>query len=117
MLENLNNYNMFAPIAQNKQVIIKTEEITFATWESYYIGLLNILKDGIELPEVHSTMITLIFPTKEKIRISIPDLYLNLILWYPLVSLNYTIEAKYLFIKKYVTARDIKKYIEIHKRA
>ena len=112
MLENLNNYYVFAPLAQKKQVTIKTEEITFATWESYYTGLLNILKDGIELPEVHSTMIILIFPTNDKIRISIPDLYLNLILWYPLVSLNYTIEPKYLFIKKYVTAKDIKKYMD-----
>lgn len=114
MLENLNNYYMYYPIAKHEKMIIHTEEIDFTNWQEYYDGLLNIMKDGIELPEVHQCMITLIFPTKEDIDISIPDLFINLILWYPLVALKKTIEPQHLFLQDTFTNKDIKTYIDFH---
>ena len=114
MLENLQNYYMYAPIARQQKLVIHTNQINFKNWKEYYDGLVNIMKDGIELEYVHSTMITLVFPTGEDIDISIPDLFINLILWYPIVSLNMTICPQHLMIKSTFTAKDIKEYMDTH---
>lgn len=114
MLENVRNYFVYEPIAYNKKVVIHTQEITLTNWQEYYNGLLSILKDGIELPAVHSCMITLVFPTGEDVDISIPDLFINLILWYPVVRLNKTIGPQHLLIKDTFTSKDIKDYMDFH---
>lgn len=114
MLENLNNYYIYTPIAQNKKLTIHIKDITFDTWSNYYHGIINIMKDGIELEEVHKCMITLVFDTGEDVDISIPDLFINLILWYPIVALDMKLAPQHLFIKDTLTAKDIKKYVDKH---
>ena len=90
MLENLRNYFMYAPIAQNEQVTIDVSNLTIQDWHFHYNGLLNLMKDGVETPQVQKSMIALSFdsPLVPHMRISIPDLYLNIILWHPLVALG-----------------------------
>ena len=114
MLENISNYFMYAPIAENKPMSIKTGEITAENWDSYYYGLLNIMKDGIETDQVQKCMIDIVFPTKDKIQLNIPHLFLNMILWYPVVALKHTIGPEHLFFSDTFTAGDVKKYIDKH---
>ena len=114
MLENLNNYFIYAPIAKNQKVTIKVNDVTFDDWSNYYHGLINIMKDGIELEEVHRCMIGLEFDTGESVDISIPDLFINLILWYPIVALNMKLGPQHLLIKETLTAKDIKKFVDKH---
>ena len=61
MLENLRNYFMYAPIAQNKPVTVDVSNLTLSDWHAHYNGLLNIMKDGIELDQVQKCMVTLKF--------------------------------------------------------
>ena len=103
MLQNIQNYYMYAPLANHQKVVIYTANITLENWYEYYNGLLNVMKDSIELEEIHRTMIQLIFPTQESIDISIPDLFINLILWFPIVSLKETIGPQHLLIKETFT--------------
>lgn len=112
MLENLNNYFMYAPIAHNQKVQIKTQMIDMSNWHDHYFGLLNIMKDGIELEEVHKAFITVIFPTNEFVDVSIPDMYLNIIMWYPLIALGKIVSPQHLFIKDTVTKDDVKDYMD-----
>lgn len=114
MLENVNNYYIYSPIAYNKHVTIHTSDISFNNWREYYDGLVNLMKDGIELDELHKTMITLIFPSGEDIDISIPDLFINLILWYPIVRLGFVVSPQHLMIKDTFTKSDIKNYMDFH---
>lgn len=114
MLENVNNYYMYAPIASKQSVVIFTKNINLGNWEEHYKGLINIMKDGIELEEVHQAMITLMFPTGEDVEISIPDLFIDMILWYPIVALDTKIGPQHLFIKDTLTAKDIKKFVDKH---
>jgi hypothetical protein len=114
MLENLSNYYMFAPIAQNQAVTILTQDITLGNWRTYYDGILNVMKDGIELPQVHKAFVSLIFPTREGIDISLPDLYVNLVLWYPIIAINKKIGPQHLMIKDTLTADDVKNYMDKH---
>ena len=105
---------MYTPIAHNQKMVIQTGQITLGNWYEYYTGILNIMKDGIELEEIHRTMITLVFPTGEDVDISIPDLFINLILWFPVVSLGNTVGAQHLFFQDSITKNDIKDYMDFH---
>lgn len=114
MLENLRNYFMYAPIAQNEQVTIDVSNLTIQDWQFHYNGLLNIMKDGVETPQVQKSMITLTFesPIVSHMRISIPDMYLNVILWHPLVALGVQLQPYHVLIKDTITADDIKDYVD-----
>lgn len=114
MLSNIQNYYMYAPIAQGRDMLLNTGLINLGNWREYYDGLLNIMKDGIELEEVHRAMITLIFPTGENVEVSIPDLFINIILWYPVVALGETVGPQHLLIKDTFTAKDLKNYMDFH---
>ena len=112
MLENIDNYFMYAPLARNEKVSVNTSDINIGNWNSYYHGILNIMKDGIELKSVHEAMIGLVFPTQESVDISIPDLFINLILWYPLTAVGTPIGPQHLVVEETFTTKDIKKFMD-----
>ena len=114
MLENLKNYFMYAPIAQNKPVTVDVSNLTLSDWHAHYNGLLNIMKDGIELDQVQKCMVTLKFDSKKipTMRITVPDLYFNVILWHPLVALGDKLQPYHVLIKETITADDVKDYVD-----
>lgn len=114
MLENVQNYYMFAPIAYGQKMVINVRDINLNNWYEYFNGLVNILKDGIELDEVHRVMVTLVYENEEPIDISLPDLYINLILWYAVLRVNMKIGPQHLVIKPTFTGDDIKEFIDTH---
>ena len=52
MLNNYQNYYMFADLVRTGKFYLRTSDITSSNWQEYYDGILNILKDNIETEEI-----------------------------------------------------------------
>lgn len=118
MLENLSNYRAFSKLVQTGSMTVDTSEIDIYNWDDYYVGLLNILKDGIETDFVQTVKIDVIFRSPNgmqiKCKLAIVDLYFNLILWYMIVRAGDKIEARHLVFEKNFTKSTIKRFIDTH---
>ena len=57
MLENFNNYGPYEQLVKTGKIVINTDEINIDNWNNHFNGILNILRDGIELEEVQSMFI------------------------------------------------------------
>lgn len=106
------NYYAFAPLANGQQPVINTQDIDISSWDYYYEGMLNVLKDGIELPEVRNCFTRINFPTGESVELAFPELFVNMILWYSIVSLEKPIMPQYLWFGKTFTGNDVKNFID-----
>lgn len=115
-LKHPENYGPFAglmePFVETVGFRISTADITMETWESYYQGLLNVFKDGIELEDIHNSLVTIIFADEIELDLSLFDLLLNLIMWYVLVVTSTPIQAKHVFFAEEITQNTIKDYID-----
>lgn len=114
MLENLGNYYVYAELIQNRKMILNTNSISYDNWKNHYNGILNIMKDGIETDFVKSLFVTVDFNGLEQVDLSIPDYYINLILWYPKVYVGDKIGPQDLFFFNNTTSKSIKNYIDTH---
>ena len=54
MVEYYENYGPFIPLTQNGYQELNVNEITSENYMSYFDGLLNIMRDGIEDPKVQA---------------------------------------------------------------
>ena len=57
MVTYLENYGPYVPLIQNGYMEINTNDITPQNYGSYFEGLLNIMRDGIEDPDVQALKI------------------------------------------------------------
>lgn len=113
MINNYHNYYIYQDFVKQGHITIHTDTINVSNWRSHYVGLFNILKDGIEVKELHRQFITVIFDsTNEDIDLTIDDFLFNLMMWYPIIALNHRIEPWHLVFKKNIQSRDIKKFID-----
>lgn len=113
MLTNYNNYGPFAVFAKNLSMTFNVSDLTTETWDSYFNGLLNMFRDGIETPEIQECAITLYFD-KEDVSCDLytPDVFFNLIMWYMIIRTHSRIEPKHIFFNENLTGNDIKNYID-----
>lgn len=112
MLENYNNYGPFVDYVKTGNYTLITSDITNATWNSYFNGILNIMKDGIETEFVQTKFIEIDFGNNTKVHLSVFDVFFNLLLWQLFTNTNKSIEPKHLFFPKNITRKAIKKYID-----
>ena len=112
MLQNYENYYELSPFIRNGELTIHTDNINSDTWDKYYYGCLNIMKDGIETEFVQKGKITVQFPNGKHCRLTVIDLYFNLIMWYMLIHIGNRIESKHLFYDEAITKGTIKKFID-----
>jgi len=106
------NYGPFADFAKNKQMILDVGGLNINNYESYYYGILNLMLDTIETDYTTDHMITLRFDGDKTCQMSIPDVWMNLIMWYIIVKTNRKIIPKYIFFETCVTKGNIKRYID-----
>lgn len=111
-LFNLQNYYMFSSLASHGRCYIKTSEINTSNWSDYYEGILNLMKDGVELEEVHNFMIDVEFVDDGVIQLSVFDMYFNIMMWYIVVRSNQPITGEALFFPKAMTQDAIKDYLD-----
>ena len=70
--------------------------------------------DTIELQETQQMFVRVIFdsrPSKDYVELSLYDQSLNLLFWYLQVAVDKPILPEHFFYKKYITQKDLKKYI------
>lgn len=115
MLNNLNNYYVYAQLVQNGTMMIDSSSINMATWQDHYNGILNILKDGIELENVHHMLINICFTKYNNFTVPlyITDYYFNIIMWKAVLSIpNSELKPKHIVFLKETTGDKIKEYID-----
>lgn len=112
MLNNYQNYYVFADLVKNGHYYLKTSDITVNNWSDYYDGILSVMKDGIEIDAVHKWFITVDFGDGDVIDLSVFDLYFNIIMWYIVVKSGYKITGEALFFPESITQDCIKDYFD-----
>lgn len=111
----LTNVNMYGPlegIATNPNFLFQTNLLTRDNWREYYNSLLNIFKDGIYCEYVQKYMVDVQFADNTIIQLSLPDLYMNIIMWRLLVVTETPIMPYHIFFEEDMTADSIKDYID-----
>ena len=106
-------YFQFAGILKGETPIIRTIDINKQTWQEYYDGITNLMKDYIETELVQNRYAIVDFGG-ESIEIYLVDLYFNIIMWHPLIQLGATIEPKHLFFVDELTQNAIKDYFDTY---
>lgn len=113
MLENLQNYYVYANLVRTGHIIIQSNQITNQTWQSHYEGIFNILLDGIETNFVQNLFITVDFGNNETVDLVINDYYINLLFWYPIIVLgDKQLGPQHIFFKEKFTKKYIKEYLD-----
>lgn len=112
MINNYQNYYMFADLIQIGRHYLKTSDINSSNWQEYYDGILNILKDNIETNEIKHFVITVDFGNNDIVDLSIFDLYFNIIMWYLVIKSGITLDGRALFYPEIINRKCIKKYFD-----
>lgn len=112
MLPNVDNYGIYKPIAYNKSMTIFTDDINITNYEKYYSDLLNIFKDGIETEYIQSYKMEIIFPLDIKIKLSLFDYWINLVMWYLIIASGRRIYSRDIFFEEEIKQDTIKDYID-----
>ena len=111
-LVNYQNYYMFSELVQKGTMELKTSDININNYQDYYNGIMNVLRDGIELPQVHKYKIRVDFGNGDIVNLSIFDLYYNIIMWFIVIRTGFPIDGRALFYPKHMTQKAIKKYLD-----
>ena len=111
MLDNYQNYGPFEQFARGYEQIIHTSDITSDNVIFYFNSLLNILKDGIDTEIVESHFIKYIFDTGDDIELSVPDSYVNIIMWSLVLYSGDRIRPEHIIFDEDFQAKQIANYI------
>ena len=113
MLENYQNYYVYADLVKQGRLLVKAEDINLQTWESHYNGIFNVLRDGVETDYIQNMFVSVDFGNGEIVDLTLPDYYFNFLMWRLIVYIpNKKIGPQHLLFKDSITAGDIKKYID-----
>lgn len=105
-------YQPYKDLCETGTQVIYTKDISAANINQHFYACINILKDGIETPEVQNMMITVIFQDGIDIRLSIFDYIFNLMFWQLLTSIKQPIQSIHLVFFEDITKKNIKEYID-----
>lgn len=112
MVNNYNNYYIYSHLLKEGRILVDISSITKETWKDHYDGILNILKDGVELDSIQKLFVTLRFSNGRIVELSLVDYMTNLVLWYPLLIAKTVIRPRHLMINDIITSKDIKDYVD-----
>ena len=113
MLTNYQNYGPFETLIKKGQMKLNTNDITRENYDSYFNGLLNIMRDGIELPEVQSLKVSITLADGNKINLTVVDTWFQLIFWTFPVFIGDPVTAKYFVDTRAITKKLIKDYFNM----
>lgn len=107
------NYGPFKDFPDDKDVVINTDDINMDTWEDYFLGILNIFRDGIELDIVKEKTVLVKFgDTGRYCKLYLQDLFVELNMWYFIIFAGGTIKPYHLTKKgNSIKSSDITKFV------
>lgn len=112
MLTNYQNYYVFEDLVKTGKFYLRTSDINVNNWKDYYDGILNVMRDGIELDYVHKWFITVDMGDGDIVDLSVFDLYFNITMWYIVLNTGYPITGEALFFPDAITKDCIKDYFD-----
>lgn len=106
------NYFMFEELVNTGSQTINTVEVNDGNIDRYFTGLLNILKDGIERDEVQSVKIQINYADGPSIKLTLFDLFSNMIMWKTWTATGRVIESDSFFFEEALTKPLIKRFLD-----
>lgn len=107
------NYGDYQSLWKNMYYPIDLSTITEDNIDQHFYWILNILRDGIETPEVQSMKIGCHFTDGIVLNISIFEYWFNLIFWTIPIKTNQPLESKYFYYwGSGITKKTIKSYVD-----
>ena len=113
MVSNFENYGPFVPLVENGRQVVNTNDITYENYDSYFTGLLNIMRDGIEQPDVQCLKIDFTLGDGTKVTLTLTDAWFNIIFWTLPIFIGEPVTLKYLVDTSAITKRYIKDYFNM----
>ena len=113
MVTNYQNYGPFVPLVENGYQEVNTSDITIDNYEKYFNGLLNIMRDGIEQPDVQSLKIGFNLADGNFVRFTLTDAWFNVIFWTFPIYIGEPITVKHLVDTRAITKKYIKNYFNM----
>ena len=112
MLNKFQNYYMYEDLARNGYCTVDTCNIDKNNWKLHYLGILNILRDGIETDFVTRMKINVRFSDGVQCVLMIHEYYNTLCMWYLILTTDTILVSDHLFWCEDFTANAIKEYID-----
>ena len=113
MVANYQNYGPFVPLVKNGYQEVNTSDITIDNYSEYFNGLLNIMRDGIEQPDVQALKIGFHLADGEFVRFILTDAWFNMIFWTFPIYIGEPITVIHLVDTRAITKKHIKNYFNM----
>lgn len=113
MVANYQNYGPFVPLTEQGYQEVNVADITIENYESYFNGLLNIMRDGIEQPDVQALKIGFRLADGEFVRFTLVDAWFNMIFWTFPIYIGEPITVRHLIDTRAITKKYIKNYFNM----
>lgn len=113
MVVNYQNYGPFVPLVENGYQEVNVADITIENYENHFTGLLNIMRDGIEQPDVQSLKIGFYLADGEYVRFTLVDAWFNMIFWTFPIYIGEPVTVKHLVDTRAITKKYIKNYFNM----
>lgn len=110
MVTNYQNYGPFVPLVKNGYQEICTNDITKENYDEYFNGILNIMRDGIEDPEVQALKIGVTLGDGHFLRLTLTDFWFNLIFFTFPIYIGESVGVQNLIDTRAITKKTIKNY-------
>lgn len=114
MVSYYENYGPYVELVKNGRQTIdfNIPSITKENYNDHFFGITNIMKDGIEDPEVQKLKIDIKFTDGYDITYTLTDYWFNLIFWTFPIYVGEQMTINHIFDTRAITKRSIKVYFD-----
>ena len=112
MKYNSNYHYPYEDLCNTGHQTIYTKDLNQDNINNHFNSIINILKDGIETPEVQSMMLHVVFENDTDLDLSIFDYAINLMFWQFCTIVHHPIWDVHIVFPEDITKKYIKEYID-----
>lgn len=112
MKYNPNYHYPYEDLCNTGHQTIYTKDLNQDNINDHFNSIINILKDGIETPEVQSMMLHIVFENDTDLDLSIFDYAINLMFWQFCTIVHHPIWDVHIVFPEDITKKYIKEYID-----
>lgn len=113
MVSNYENYGPYVELVTKGYQEVDVANIVRENYDSYFNGLLNIMRDGIEQPDVQALKIGFVLADGEYVKFTLVDAWFNIIFWTFPIYIGEKITVKHLVDTRAITKKYIKSYFNM----
>lgn len=113
MVKYLQNYGPFVPLIENGYMELNVNDINPQNYMSYFNGILNIMRDGIDDPEIQALKIGVHLADGNFLRLTIPHMFFQLTFWTFPIYVGDPITVIHLVDTRQITKKTIHAYFNM----